>query len=234
MSSYINNNNIETYTNIVKQKEGEKDQLNNKMLELSNTLIKTDSFSFDITKLEQEKVDLTGKIDKVNNNISSERVKLKTIEDSLVALTSSLAECDGIDEKYDEYKSWKQKETEKQKEIDTLKLVIKNKVEKLKKLEEHKYDPNCTYCVNNIFVKDAIKTKEDLELDKQKATKIVGEFTVIKEKLDSYGDIEKQNKECIKLNNEKLTLERNKSSVNSSILQNENTLITLQNKLKVV
>jgi len=229
-----NNNNIEIFTNTVKQKEGEKDQLNNKMLELSNTLIKTDSFSFDITKLEQEKVDLTGKIDKVNNNISSERVKLKTIEDSLVALTSSLAECDGIDEKYDEYKSWKQKETEKQKEIDTLKLVIKNKVEKLKKLEEHKYDPNCTYCVNNIFVKDAIKTKEDLELDKQKATKVVGEFNVIKEKLDSYGDIEKRNKECIKLNNEKLTLERNKSSVNSSILQNENTLINLQNKLKNV
>jgi DNA repair exonuclease SbcCD ATPase subunit len=233
-SIVTNNNNIETYTNIVKQKEGEKDSLNNKMLELSNTLIKTDSFSFDITKLEQEKVDLTGEIDKINVNISTEKVKLKTIEDSLVSLTSSLVECDGIDDKYDEYKSWKQKETEKQKEIDTLKLVIKNKVEKLKKLEEHKYDPNCTYCVNNIFVKDAIKTKEDLELDKQKATKIVGEFNNIKEKLDSYGDIEKQNKECIKLNNEKLTFERNKSSVNSSVLQNENTLINLQNKLKNV
>lgn len=125
-SIVTNNNNIETYTNIVKQKEGEKDSLNNKMLELSNTLIKTDSFSFDITKLEQEKVDLTGKIDKINVNISTEKVKLKTIEDSLVSLTSSLAECDGIDDKYDEYKSWKQKETEKQKEIDTLKLVITN------------------------------------------------------------------------------------------------------------
>jgi DNA repair exonuclease SbcCD ATPase subunit/DNA repair exonuclease SbcCD nuclease subunit len=229
-----NNNNIDIYTNLVKQKEVEKDLLNNRMLELSNTLIKADSFSFDITKLEQEKIDLTGKINKINGDISSDRVRLKTIDDSLVTLTDSLAGCYDIDEKYDEYKNWKQKETEKQKEIDTLKLVIKNKVEKLKKLEEHKYDPNCTYCVNNIFVKDAIKTKEDLELDKQKANKVVGEFNIIKEKLDSYGDIEKQNKECIKLNNEKLTLERNKSSVNSSILQNENTLINLQNKLKNV
>jgi len=28
------------------------------------------------------------------------------------------------------------------------------------KLKEHKYDPNCIFCINNIFVKDAIATKE--------------------------------------------------------------------------
>lgn len=229
-----NNINIENYTNIVGQKELDKDQLNNKMLELSNAFIKTDTLTFDITKLEKEKIDLTGKIDKLNVNVSTEKIKLKTIDDNLVTLSSSLVDCNNVDKKYDEYKTWKQKESEKQKDIDTLKLVIKNKVEKLKKLEEHKYDPNCNYCVNNIFVKDAIKTKEDLELDKQKATKIVSEFNDIKENLDSYGDIEKQNKECINLYNEKLTLEHNKSSLKSSILQNENILINLQNKLKNV
>ena len=36
------------------------------------------------------------------------------------------------------------------------------------------------------------------------------------------------------MNSEKLILEKNKSTVNSSILQNENNLITLQNKLKTV
>jgi hypothetical protein len=59
---------------------------------------------------------------------------------------------------------WKSyEEIKKSAEIDKLKVVVKNKFDKLKKLEDHKYDPNCTYCTNNVFVKDAIKTKEEIE-----------------------------------------------------------------------
>ena len=63
------------------------------------------------------------------------------------------------------------------------------------------------------------------------AADIVAEYNVVKEKLDSYGDIEKQYKECSQLNNEKTTYEKNKNSINNTILQNENSLISLKNKL---
>lgn len=229
-----NNNNIVNYTSQIKDKETEKDKFSNTLLELSNNIVKADNFNFDITKLEKDKKDLSDKISKVNNDIVEQKTKLQTIEDKLTKLSSSLSECDNIDIRYSEYKDWKHKYNDKEKEIDTLKLVIKNKVDKLKKLESHKYDPNCSYCVNNVFVKDAIKTKEELNQDKEKATVIVNEFNIIKEKVESYGDVETLYTKCNQLNSEKLTLEKNKSIINNSILQNENNLITFQNKLKTV
>jgi DNA repair exonuclease SbcCD ATPase subunit len=45
----------------------------------------------------------------------------------------------------------------------TLLVDIKNKEEKLEKLKEHKYDPNCEFCINNVFVKDAEETAEILQ-----------------------------------------------------------------------
>lgn len=53
------------------------------------------------------------------------------------------------------------------KELQHYKVVTKNKLDKLSKLEEHEYDPNCQFCVNNIFVKDAIQTKKELQEDKE-------------------------------------------------------------------
>ena len=44
-------------------------------------------------------------------------------------------------------------------------LSISEKVKKLEQLEKHEYDPNCRFCVNSIFVKDAIATKEQLKQD---------------------------------------------------------------------
>jgi DNA repair exonuclease SbcCD ATPase subunit len=35
--------------------------------------------------------------------------------------------------------------------------------EKIKHLDSHQYDPNCKFCCDNVFVKDAMKAKEDLE-----------------------------------------------------------------------
>jgi DNA repair exonuclease SbcCD ATPase subunit len=35
--------------------------------------------------------------------------------------------------------------------------------EKIKHLDSHQYDPNCKFCCDNVFVKDAMKAKEDLQ-----------------------------------------------------------------------
>ena len=51
-------------------------------------------------------------------------------------------------------------------EIDKLKIDVQHKIDKIQKLGNLEYDPDCSYCMDNIFVKDAIKTKEDLDKDK--------------------------------------------------------------------
>jgi len=52
-------------------------------------------------------------------------------------------------------------------EADTKYQVLKQKIagikDKLSHLEKHEYDPNCKFCCDNVFVKDALKAKEELE-----------------------------------------------------------------------
>lgn len=67
-------------------------------------------------------------------------------------------------------------------ELDQLKITIKTKLDKLANLEKHEYDPNCKYCVDNVFVKDAIKTKQELEHDKTTVSVKIGE----KKSVDQY------------------------------------------------
>jgi len=228
----LNNKNIIKYNDEIKQLESKKEEQNNKLLELSNNVIKTTSFDFNITELESEKTDLESKISKFQGDIIEKKNKLSIVESDLYNLSSSLKSCENINNDYEQYKLKKEEESKKSSEIEKLKVIVKNKIDKLKKLEEHKYDPNCIYCVNNVFVKDAIKTKEELELDKNKGKILVDEFNVIKSILDSFGNIELRYKEYQHTTAEKVRLDKSKEILSTAILKDENYIITLQNKLK--
>ena len=41
-----------------------------------------------------------------------------------------------------------------------LKISLDANKEKLSHLEKHEYDPNCNFCINNVFVKDAKETEQ--------------------------------------------------------------------------
>ena len=236
VSSSINSNNIKIteFNNKVKEYETLKETHNNELLDLSNNIVKTSSFDLDITKLEEEKVDIDNKINQFQTDINDKRNKINEVDLQLNNISSSLELCENIDDVYEQYKSSKEEESKKLSELDKLKVVVKNKIDKLKKLEDHKYDPNCTYCVNNVFVKDAIKTKEEIELDKNKGKLLMEEYNSIKQKLESFGDIESRYKECQRVNAEKVKLEKSKEILSTAVLRDENVLITKKNSLKTV
>jgi exonuclease SbcC len=227
----LNNRNILQFNSDIKDLEVKREEHNNKLLELSNNIIKTATFDFDISELESEKTQLESKISTFENDINEKKTKFSSIELQLSDLSSSLKNCENIESDYDQYKICKENESKKSSEIEKLKVVVKNKIDKLKKLEEHKYDPNCTYCVNNVFVKDAIKTKEELDLDKNKGKILVDEYNIIKTQLGSFGDIESRYKECQRVDAEKVKLEKTKEVLSTAILRDENFKIKLQNSL---
>lgn len=228
----INNNQIDKCKNENKQLEIDKDKENNILLDLSNDVIKIDDFEYNIKELESEKIQLDTSISDLENDIKSKRNDLASLKKQLTELNDLLLQCENIEDDFDEYRSYKDRETKKLSEINTLKVLIKTKVDKLKKLEEHKYDPDCDFCVNNVFVKDAIATKNELEEEKINANKIVLEYNDLKQKVDSYGDIEVKYKKCQKLQTDKSAKEKEFNSVNSKILKFENSLIKYQNDLK--
>jgi DNA repair exonuclease SbcCD ATPase subunit len=48
-------------------------------------------------------------------------------------------------------------------QIELLENGIEHNKEKLAHLEKHEYDPNCNFCMNNVFVKDAIETQKKVD-----------------------------------------------------------------------
>jgi DNA repair exonuclease SbcCD ATPase subunit len=48
-------------------------------------------------------------------------------------------------------------------QIELLEKGIEYNKEKLSHLAEHEYDPNCNFCMNNVFVKDAIETQKKVD-----------------------------------------------------------------------
>lgn len=236
VSGSIDSNNIKIseFNEEIKKYELSKEVHNNKLLDLSNNIVRTTSFDFDITSLEQEQSDLKTKIDSIQTDINDKKNKIIAIDTQLSQLSSSLKSCENIEVEYEQYRSCKDEESKKSSELEKLKVVVKNKIDKLKKLEDHKYDPNCNYCVNNVFVKDAIKTKEEIELDKNKGKALMEEYNSIKAKLESFGDIDSRYKECQRIDSEKIKLEKTKEVLSNAVLRDENVLITRQNKLKSV
>ena len=167
---------------LTQQREDE----NNRLLEETKKLINITGNFTDITSLESKKIML-------ENNISTHSSSLLTFKNQDVQLQNSLKENNEIISNYenDDITTQYEKFTElssslKQTEqlIEKKKIVVKSKLDKLKKLEEHKYDPNCIYCTTNVFVKDAIKTREELEVDKHEAQTLVNEYTQSKNKVN--------------------------------------------------
>jgi DNA repair exonuclease SbcCD ATPase subunit len=83
---------------------------------------------------------------------------------------------------YNDYQTNIASKVQLDKELDALKLTVKNKLEKLEKLNEHEYDPNCSYCTSNVFVQDALKTQKELHEDRQ----TVAEFLQKRKKVEDF------------------------------------------------
>jgi DNA repair exonuclease SbcCD ATPase subunit/DNA repair exonuclease SbcCD nuclease subunit len=229
----INQSNIISFNSELATLEQTKDVYNNNLLQLSKNIVKFDSVKcVDIVGLVASKIDYEKNVGKIQSDIVENKTKMELIELQLSQLSSSLKSCENIETTYQEYKDLKKLEESKQHQIDRLKVVIKSKVDKLKKLEEHKYDPNCEYCVNNVFVKDAIATKQDLENEKINAAAIMVEYNTLKTKIVEFGDIETIYQTCQTVNTDKIKLEKRREIINTAILRDENYLITLQNTLK--
>jgi DNA repair exonuclease SbcCD ATPase subunit len=59
---------------------------------------------------------------------------------------------------------------DKKLELSQANTNLRNSRKKMEKLAELKYDPNCKFCMDNVFVKDAIETKNSIQ-EEEKAVK---------------------------------------------------------------
>jgi len=143
--------------------------INDKLLELNKEIQPCKGEGLDPDKLEIELSEAETSLIEWDSQCKASLQKHKDCERDYAA------KCSEIDQKMksfdkDLYRSYQDELASKvmlDKELDALKITTKNKLEKLAKLNEHEYDPNCSYCTSNVFVQDAMQTKKELEEDKQ-------------------------------------------------------------------
>ena len=85
-------------------------------------------------------------------------------------------EASNLVESHKTYRQLSDKIHEIKRKIDLKKVEIKGKLEKSIRLDKHEYDPNCKYCINNDFVRDATKAKKDLIVDKGESDQLLSTF----------------------------------------------------------
>jgi DNA repair exonuclease SbcCD ATPase subunit/DNA repair exonuclease SbcCD nuclease subunit len=214
---------------------------NERLLEETKKIINVNGNIVDIVSLESKKVLLSNSISTQSSSLDSYKNQLSSIESTFKEYDDIIKSYDieDITTKYDSLKELESSLSQKEQGIEKKKIVVTSKLQKLKKLEEHKYDPNCTFCTTNVFVKDAIKTREELESDKVEAQNLVGEYTNLKNKVNElsyikddwkkYNDTHKLHVETQskinKLNNEIL-------KISNKISSDQNSLINIENQIE--
>lgn len=146
------------------------DKISNIELEIENLKSKyiDIKYEYNLEELNSKKNKIIRKLQEYSDdfkNLNLEKSELESSIEHIKKLTNEIC-LSKLKKSFDEYKNIVSNISILNKQISNYKIIVKNKLNKLKHLDEHQYDPNCIYCMNNIFVKDAISTRESLESDK--------------------------------------------------------------------
>jgi len=135
------------------------------ILEKTKELIKISSEIQDVDQLNKTKDNYeTAKIT-IEKMWEDKKLNLQETESILESKTkdASLVDIGALKKQVEEWKINRELLTKKNLELTKASTNLSNNKKKMEKLAELKYDENCSFCMNNVFVKDAIETKKNIE-----------------------------------------------------------------------
>ena len=190
-----------TLKDLNKKKEG----IQNQISDLKESLTPIDS-RLELPTLETAKGSIESKLVTNRKDREDKEVKINEYQTLLNEVSQSInqhSEINGlsIDDAKKEWDLAKGKIADVQQQIDRLESQYESNLDKLKHLEQHEYDPNCQYCMNNVFVKDAIATKEVVKTqESQLETLNIAHHALIKA-TEPFADVEDVWSSLIELRN---------------------------------
>lgn len=173
-------------------------EISTKIEDYSSNII---TLSEQLTPNEAQGLDLQAlhiKKDKLEDDIAYKQSQFDTLELELESLQKQVGEASSkieqmdikaLTEKHEAYREQQRIHNDLEAKLSHFKVTISSKLDKLKKLGEHEYDPNCKYCCDNVFVKDAIKTKEELESDKVSVSEFLAKKKVVSDYIESEKEV---------------------------------------------
>ncbi len=214
----------------------DRDIENNKLIEETKKLINVSSAVTDLVSLEKTEIYHKDVISSAEVSCSLSKTDISKMEDQLKTISVQISIYDEMDisTKYETLDGYKKDLSNMERLLESKKIMVNNKLQKLKTLEEHKYDPNCDYCINNVFVKDAIETKKELESDKLEIREILNKYSLLKTEISKLSSVDDNYKNYQNLIKSKNTLSAKISNENNSVLRLENKLESEKNLLDKV
>ena len=147
----------------------------------SGLIDKIETLQTTIDETEQIITNYQDKIDIISKTVTTQNYNVPDLEDKVQQLVDTEFQLDDL-----------QEDLQKQQRI------VNDKQTKIEHLETHEYNPNCKYCVSNVFVQDAIQAKDEINQDRKILDDIqnninltdieVAKLTVYKQSLKQYNE----------------------------------------------
>ena len=238
-----NEMNKRNYKKYLKEKLTEKSDfeekyngLNEKYLELNRSLIPLNGDYEDIDSLTAKKTKLQDTATGLKEAYDKLLGVFNTLNTQKIDLESKMSEynVETIKFHYEKLNSLKR---DYELESNTLELMtseFKNKLEKTKKLRDLKYDENCEYCMNNVFVIDAIETKKVIKSEYKKLEEQKEKANAIQKSIDDLADYKKLYDEYSELNGEYQEISKKYNSAEINIANGKTKILEVLSELKDV
>ena len=177
--------------------------LSDRILGLTKELVPVDG-NLDLEKLEKKKNDIGRDILHVLSEEKIKKGKLDEYTESISEISKSIEETKYINEQPIEEakKEWdvlKGEINNTERYIALVEQSLESNREKLTHLAEHEYDPNCNFCMNNVFVKDAKETEKRVEEQVADLEEMNGKLNSLINQASRLADVDEQWDDLVEL-----------------------------------
>ena len=171
-----------------------REEIQTEISELNKSIVPIDK-NLDITNLNKAKGDVELNLESITKQITQKELFVVTNQTLLSEVSQSAVNYTTINgkdirEAKEDLDSHTQSLSEIERKIELLQESLKGNMEKLSHLEKHEYDPNCKFCMNNVFVKDAIATKEKVDEQNSELGLLQSQQQSLIKQMDMYSDVE--------------------------------------------
>lgn len=228
---------IKTITSEKNSLKGEIEDIANRILEESKKLIPLDdNIPTDIQLLTSRKDKTDVAIKQKEDEIKNWEILTSSRDAELKETTNDLAMVDisSLSEKHAEYKNIQKKIEGVRQQINSKKIEIKGKLEKVNRLKTHEFDPNCKYCIGNSFVKDAYLAEAELSNDRIIANRLMESLNASMEEVKKLEWTETAYDKYIKLLGKQNEIKDAINSLTRKILINKTEIEKLQSSCKSI
>jgi len=168
-----------------------KREFSNQVLNLTKKLRPVDESITDIERLSSDKTDYEDQLESMDIRLGSLGATKEENKSKIVELKHRIKDYvnKDVNKKYLDLITLEDDKKELKIEIDKLKIDVRNKLDKIEKLNIMEWDEDCDFCMSNPFTLDAIATHEKLDEDKKISGEIISNLDYLELQIEDMGGI---------------------------------------------